>query len=190
MFGMFKRKPPTVKDLLIARAPPWNRVSPVVTTTILSTITDKGLLEAFVMHSMNAGLVARYEALGQDSNPTIIRAQISQILCETGNRAIPTLVKALTAQQMDTAHKAMMLAGDTLEAAIVLAKNQIAAYIGLATIYGLAGKAAEVHKYATLGLSELEKMRRDPASYALRDSAIFPADILDQMEHQLRSLLA
>ena len=142
------------------------------------------------MHSINAGLVARYEALGGDSDPTVIRAQVSQIVCETGNRAIPTLAKALTADQMEEAHKALMLAVDTFEAAIALAKNQIAAYIGLATIYGLVGKTAEAHKHATLGLSELKKTRRDPASRALRDNAIIPANILDQAELQLRTLLA
>lgn len=51
---------PTVKDLLIARAAPWDHVAPVVIKTILAAITDKGLLEAFVMHSMNVGLVAKY----------------------------------------------------------------------------------------------------------------------------------
>jgi hypothetical protein len=56
-----------------------------------------------------------------------------------------------------------MLAGDTFEATIALAKNQIAAYAGLATIYRLVGKEAEAHMYATLGLSNLEKMRKDPA---------------------------
>jgi hypothetical protein len=181
---------PTVKDLLIARAPPWNRVAPVVIKTILAAITDKGLLEAFVLHSMNAGLVARYEALGGDSDPTVIRAQISQILCETGNRAIPTLTKALGAKQMEAATKALMLAGDAFEAAITSAKNQIAAYAGLATIYGLVGKGAEAQKYARLGLSELEKMQQDPASRALRASTILPADIFDQMERQLRACLA
>jgi hypothetical protein len=190
MFGLFKKKPPTVKDLLIARAPPWNGVAPLIIKTILEAITDKGLLEAFVLHSMNAGLVARYEALGGDTDPTVIRAQISQILCETGNRAVPTLAKELAAKKMEAATKTLMLAGDAFEAAIALAKNQIAAYIGLATIYGLVGKAAEAHKYARLGLSELEKTRQDPASQALRESSIFPADILDQMERQLRSYLA
>jgi len=132
--------------------------------------------------------MARYEALGEDS-PTVIRAQISHILCETGNRAIPTLAKALTGKQVEAAQKAMMLAGDTFEAAIALAKNQIAGYIGLATIYSLVGKAAEAQKYARLGLSELGKMRHDPASQALRDSTIFAADIIDQMERQLRTFL-
>jgi hypothetical protein len=182
---------PTVKDLLIERAPPWNRVAPVVIKTILAAITDKGLLEAFVMHSMNAGLVAKYEAIGRDSDPTAIRAQISQILCETGNRAVPTLAKELAAKKMEAATKTLMLAGDAFEAAIALAKNQIAAYAGLATIYGLVGKRAESHEYARLGLAEVEKMRRGPLGQALRDgSAIFPADILDQMERQLRTYLA
>lgn len=185
------RSHPTVKDLLIARAAPWDRVAPVVIKTILAAITDKGLLEAFVMHSMNVGLVARYEALGGDTDPTVIRAQISQILCETGNRAVPTLAKELAAKKMEAATKTLTLAGDAFEAAIALAKNQIAAYIGLATIYGLVGKATEAHKYARLGLAEVEKMRRGPLGQALRDrSAIFPADMLDQTERQLRSYLA
>jgi hypothetical protein len=181
---------PTVKDLLKAREPPWNRVDPAVINAILEAITDKGLLEAFVMHSMNTGLVARYEALGRaESDPTLIRAQISMILCETGNRAIPALANALAEMQWDAGHKAIMLAGDSFEAAIALAKNQIAAYAGLAQIYGLVGKSAELHKYARLGLSELEKMRRDPAASAMRDSSIFPPDILDQAERQLRIYL-
>jgi len=91
------RSSPTVKDLLIAQSPPWNRVAPIVINVILEAITDKGLLEAFVRDSMDAGLVARYEALGrEESDSTIIRAQISQILCEVENQAVPVLPKALT----------------------------------------------------------------------------------------------
>ena len=181
---------PTVRDLLIARAPPWHRVAPVIIEQILDAIKDKGLLEAFVMHSMNANLVARYEALDEHSDPTVLCAQISQILCETRNRAVPTLAKALASSQMEDARKALILAVDTFEAAITLAKKQIPAYAGLATVHGLVGKKAEAHKYARLGLSELEKLRQEPASRALRDSGIFPADILDQMEDQLRTVMA
>ena len=74
---------PSVKDLLIARAPPWDRVAPIVISEIVKAITDKGLLEAFVLQSMNAGLVEKYAALRSDDGP-IIRAQISHILCLTG----------------------------------------------------------------------------------------------------------
>ena len=185
------RSPPTVKDLLVARTPPWNRVSPIVINAILGAITEKGQLEAFVRHSMNAGLVARYEALGREtSDSTVVRAQISQILCETGNRAIPSLAKALAAKQTDAATKALMLAGDTFEAAIALAKNQVAAYAGLAATYGLIGKRAESCNYAECGLAELEKLRRDAGAQALPESTVLPSDILDEAERQLRSHLA
>ena len=166
---------PTVKDLLIARAPPWNRVAPLIIKTILEAITDKGLLEAFVLHSTNAGLVARYEALGGDTDPTVIRTQISQILCDTGNRAVPTLAKELAAKKMEAATKTLMLAGDAFEAAIALAKNQIAAYIGLATIYGLVGKATEAHKYARLGLAEARKC--DVAHWDKRSATAAPSSM-------------
>jgi hypothetical protein len=134
----------TMKDLLLAREPPWRRVSPVVINTIIESVTDKGLLEAFILQSMNVGLVPRYEVLDrEDSDSKIIRARISQILCETGNRAIPSLAKALEANQRDVATKQLALAGDTFEAAIAFSKNQIVAYIGLATIYGMLGKVSE-----------------------------------------------
>ena len=189
--GMTDAPPhPTVKDLLIARAPPWDRIDPVVINAILGAITDKGLLEAFALHSMNAGLLARYEKLGWDeTDTTVIRAQISHILCETGNRAIPSLAEAIEAKRQDAATKALMLARDTFEAAIALAKNQIAAYAGLAAMYGMIGKRQQSHNYARLGFSELQKMKRDPAAQAMRDSTILPADILDQAERQLRNLL-
>jgi hypothetical protein len=46
--------------------------------------------------------------------------------------------------------------------------GRTARWVGRGTLYGLVGKGAEAHKYARPGLSELEKMRQDPASRALR----------------------
>jgi len=179
---------PSVKDLLIARAPPWDRVAPIVISEIVKAITDKGLLEAFVLQSMNAGLVEKYAALRSDDGP-IIRAQISHILCLTGNRAVPALADAIQAGQRDAGMKALALAGDTFEAAIALSPNQTVAYIGLAEIYTLCGKTAEAKKWAKLGLVELEKTRATPAGQAIRYSNVFPADMDDQLERQLRSYL-
>jgi hypothetical protein len=177
----------------MARAPPWNRVAPIVIDTILEAITDKGLLEAFVLRSMDAGLVARYEALGrEDDDPTVIRAQISHILCQTGSRAIVSAAEARKAKQTDAATTALMVAGDTFEAAITLAKNQIAGYIGMAQLYGLVGKSAQSHDWAKRGLVELEEMRHGFAELGIapfQGSDIIPADALDQMEQQLRGYL-
>jgi hypothetical protein len=167
---------------------PWDRIASTVVDAILDGITDKTLLEVFVMTSMKNGLVARYEPLGlEESDPTVIRAQVSQILCQTGNRAIVSLTQALEAKQMDAATKAYGLAHDTFETSIALAKNQIVAYAGRSTAFGLIGKRAECHEYASRGLVELAEMRRlDPPFHM---SAVFPADALDQMERQLRGLL-
>jgi hypothetical protein len=81
--------------------------------------------------------------------------------------------------------------GDTFEAAIALAKNQVAAYAGLAAMYGLIGKRAESRDWARRGLIELEEMRRGPLGQALREgrTTVFPSDMLDQAERQLRSCL-
>jgi hypothetical protein len=185
------RSSPTMKDLLIAQTPPWNRVAPIVINVVLETITDKGLLEAFVIRSMDANLVTRYEALGwEESDSTVIRAQISQILCEAGNRAVPMLAEALAENRKEAALEALKLAGDTFEAAAILAKNQIAAYTGLATIYALLGRRTESLKWARRGLDELEELRRDGAAQAFfQHSTLFPANILDQAEQQLRTFI-
>lgn len=184
--GSDANAPRTMKDLVLAREPPWHRVSPVVINTIIESVTDKGLLEAFILQSMNVGLVPRYEVLGRENHDSkIIRARISEIMCETGNRAIPSLAKALEANQRDVATKQLALAGDTFEAAIAFSKNQIVAYVGLATIYGMLGKNSESRSYAKLGLSELEKMRREPTGQAIRESSVFPADSFEQLERML-----
>jgi|SRR5665213_436917 len=184
-----KAPPPTVRDLLIARSSPWHRVAPIVIDTILDSITDKGLLEAFVLQSMNAGLIVKYEAFYSDTNSEVIRAQICQILCATGNSAIPSLAKTLDSKQMDSAAKALALASDTFEAAIALVQNQIAAYTGLAAVYGLVGKIAESQKYAKLGLLELDKIRANLVAVSLRYRTAFPAGMLDQAEKKLRTYL-
>ena len=99
------------------------------------------------------------------------------------------LSDALQAGQKDVALKAVALAGDTFEAAIALSPNQTVAYIGLAEIFTLCGKTAEAQKWAKLGLVELEKTRSTPAGQAIRYSKVFPVDMLDQLERQLRSYL-
>ena len=172
-----------------AQTRPWDRIAPAVIDAILDGITDKVLLESFVLTSVEKGLVARYEPLGRESSYEVICAQISDILCQFGNREIVSLVKALEAKQLDAAGYIAFSVANAFESAIALAKNQIAGYVGMAALSVLKGDKAECHDYAELGLSELEKMKQDPAAQALRDSTIFPPDILDQAERQLRSYL-
>jgi len=186
---------PTVRSLLIARTPPWNRIAPKVIDAILEGITDKALLEAFVMVSMKHKLVARYEALGWEKSDSVvvIRAQISHVLCQIGNRTMPALAKALEAKQTDAATTAFALVNDTFEPAIALAKNQIVAYAQLSTAWGMLGKRAECHDWAQRGLAELEAMREEIHRLNVPIHKMLggiPADALDQMvEQQLRGYL-
>jgi hypothetical protein len=175
-----------------AHTPPWNRIDSTVTDAILDGITDKTLLEVFVLASMEYGLVARYEPLGGEHEaPTVIRAQVSHILCQTGNPAVLSLAQALEAKQTDVAKKALMVAVDTFEPAIALAKNQIAAYAGMSAVCGLVGKSAESHDWAKRGLLELAEMRAEMRRLNLsgHESIFIHPDGLDQMERQLRSYL-
>jgi hypothetical protein len=181
--------------------PPWDRIASCVMDAILDGITDKVLLEAFVLTSMEHGLVAHYELLGRDnSDPDVIRAQVSQILCVPGNRAMASFVKAMETNDIEAARKAYPLAMNTYEPAIALAKNQIVAYVGIANAYNLVGKRKESHEYAMRGLIELSEMKkafreinaRDKAQLGGPKSAFLPTfiDGLDQMELQLRSLVS
>ncbi|NEU96030.1 hypothetical protein [Bradyrhizobium uaiense] len=172
-----------------ARTPPWNEITPKVIAAILEGISDKVLLEAFVLRSTKTGLVARYKAFNHDDFDTskVIRAGISQILCETGNRAIETLREALAANRIEAAKDACIVAADTFEPAIALAQDQLMAYVGMATLCGLCNKRAECHDYAERGLRQLALARREEA--LLVTNGVIPAGAFDQIERQLRSFL-
>jgi hypothetical protein len=171
-----------------ASTPPWDRVSSPVIDAILDGISDKVTLEAFVIASTEQNLVGSYEHLGMDDrisdDPTTIRAAISGILCQAGSRVIASLMKAFKEKQMDKAGELAALAQNSFEPAITLAKNQISAYMGLAQLYGIAGKRDECRDWAKRGLAELTEMRSVEA--ALQSSTLFPPDMLDQAEQQLR----
>jgi hypothetical protein len=172
-----------------AQTPPWDRVPSSVIDSILDGITDTVMLEAFVQTSMEQNLVPRYESLGRQSTvPDIIRAQVSHILCLTGNQAVALLAKALETNETENASKAYQLAMGAFEPAIALAKNQVVAYAGISTAYGMVSKRSESHDYAKRELAELAEMRRLAPNVDL--NRVFPTEALDQMEQYLRSLLA
>lgn len=170
-----------------AQTPPWDQVPSSVVDSILDGITDKVMLDAFVLTSMEQNLVPRYEALGRQSTPDIIRAQISHILCLAGNQAIALLAKALDMNDTENARKAYQLAMNAFEPAIALAKNQVVAYAGISAAYGMVSKRSESHEYAKRGLAELAEMRLTAPNDLNR---VFTPEALDQMEQHLRSLLA
>jgi hypothetical protein len=172
-----------------AQTPHWDRVPSSVIDSILDGVTDNAMLDAFVLTSMEQNLVPSYESLGRQSTvPAIIRAQVSHILCLTGNRAIGLLARALELNDADGAEKAYQLVMNAFEPAIALAKNQVVAYAGISAAYGMVSRRSESHEYAKRGLAELAEMRRLAPN--VDRNRVFPPESLDQMEQHLRSLLA
>jgi hypothetical protein len=143
---------------------------------------------------MEQGLLARYAVIcGGDNRhePAIIRAQISQILCETANRGLPVLAKAVAGEKRDKIVNALMLCGDCFEAAIAFERTQVGACIGLAQAYAIIGNIVKSHEWAKMGLALLAEVRDYQGSKVIArgESSIFPPNIFDQMGRQLRTYL-
>jgi len=152
----------------------------------------RAVLDVFIMHSVEQGLVARYVILCEGiSYASGIRAGISHILCQTGNRALPELADAVAEGQRDKVVKASMLCGDCFEAAIAFERTQIAGYIGLAHAYAMIGRRDKSDEYAERGLLLLAEVRDTSTAKAIESGAsdIIPPDIHDQMERLLRTCL-
>jgi hypothetical protein len=183
-------QPPSARSLLKARTPPWHKVAPIVIDAIFEALGDTDLFDCFVLSSMENKLVAQFEQLGRDDDDvSVIRAQISGILCQAGFREIAKLEKEVNNKRIDVARKIGFAATNLFEPAIAMSKDQIAGYLGMATIYELLGVQAQCREWAKRGLLELQKTKQSPAGQAMRHSAVFPPDMLDRAEQQLLGYL-
>ncbi len=163
---------PSARSLMKARTPPWHKVAPIVIDAIFEGFAATELFDCFVLSSMEENLVSRYEQLGhEDQNVSVIRAQISGILCQAGFQKIAVLEKEVNT---GSAREIGFAAINLFEPAIAMSKDQIAGYIGMATIYELLGVKAQCHEYAKRGLLELQKNRQSAAGQAMGDSTVFP----------------
>jgi hypothetical protein len=178
---------PSARSLMKARTPPWHKVDPIVIDTIFEALGTTALFDCFVFSSMEENLVSRYAQLGHvDRNVSVIRAQISGILCQAGFQKIAVLEKEVNT---GSAREIGFAAINLFEPAIAMSKDQISGYIGMAAIYELLGVKAQCHEYAKRGLLELQKTRQRTTGQAMRDSAVFSPDMLDQAERQLSGYL-
>ena len=180
-------QPPSARTLVKARIPPWHKIGPTVVDAILEALAATELFDCFVLSSMEENLVCQYENLGhEDRNVSVIRAKISGILCQAGFQKLALLDKEVnTGSTREIGFAAINLFGP----AIVMSKDQIAGYIGMAAIYELLGVKAQCHEYAKRGLLEVQNIRQSAAGQAVRDGAAFPPDMLDQAERELQGYL-
>jgi hypothetical protein len=172
-----------------AHTDPWNRLRSPVVEAVLDGFTDKLMLQKFVLASTDVGLVSSYKRLGRRGlfadAPTVIRAQISQILCLAGNRTLENFLRAIASKNLKAANEAFNLLDDLYELAVALANNP-AALVGLAMTHGALGNREKCHDYAKRGLAYVAELRQ---AGAIVRSTVFPPDMLDQMERQLREFL-
>lgn len=182
-------QPQSARSLMKARTPPWHKVPPIVIDAIFEALDATELFDCFVLSSIENNLVSRYEQLGQELDLLIIRARISDILCQTGFKRIAVLVTEFENNHIEAAKKSGFEATNLFEPAIAFSRNQIIGYLGMSTIYAVFGIKSQCQAYAERGLSELQKIKQSTAGQAIRDSAIFPPDIIDQAERQLRGYL-
>jgi hypothetical protein len=202
MFGLFSRPKPPGKEFSeslsslttreqrnewLTRTPPWDQLAPWVIEAIVDAITDKGLFEAFIVESMGHDLVSKYKMVGQElSDKTLIRARISGVLCQLGNKARVSLAQALQAKAAPEKFVPdAVLAEAMFESAIAMTKRQIEAYEGLSIIYAMSGDRAKCHDYAKRGLAELAEIAR----LNLKTSDLIPPGAFDEMEQRLRQYL-
>jgi hypothetical protein len=187
---MTDEQPPSARSMLKARTPPWDKVAPIVIDAIFEALDATELFDCFVFSSMKNNLMFQYEQFSQeDLYVSMIRAQISRILCQAGFQKIAVLRKELNDKRMESAEIIGFAATNLFEPAIAMSTDQVAGYIGMAAVCELLGGKAQAHDYAKRGLLELQKIRQSAAGQAMRDSTDFPADILDQAELQLRGYL-
>jgi hypothetical protein len=187
---LFGRRRPEAADprtLLETRSPPWHRVTPAVIDAIFEALADPEQLDDFLRASMDKKLVRQYNKLGrQGRNVTLARVQMSTILCRAGFHDITVLGKALKKGRATELNANGPLTVTLFEAAISLSPDQIPAYVGMATVYGLLSIPAKRDEYTRRGLIQLSELRRrEPI---IKDNDI-PADAYDIMERRLRSLL-
>jgi hypothetical protein len=152
-------KRPTFRRLIKGRTPPWNRVPPIVIDPIFEALDDTELFDCFVRASMENKLVTQYEQLGQDDeNVSIVRAQLSDVLCKTGFRQTSKLERELANRQIESARATGLSAMDLFEPSIAMSRDQIVSYIGIAHVYNLLGVKSKSEEYAERGLAELERV--------------------------------
>jgi len=180
-------QPPSARTLVKTRIPPWHKIPPTVADAIFEALAATELFDRFVLSSIEENLVCQYEKLGhEDRNVTVIRAQISEILCQAGFQKLALLDKEInTGSAREIGFAAINLFGP----AIVMSKDQIAGYRGMAAVYELLGVKAQCHEYAKRGLLEVQNVRQNAAGQAMRDGGAFTPDMLDQAERELHGYL-
>lgn len=183
--------PRSIRELLRARTPPWNRVRSFVIDAIFDALDETDLFDCFVRASMEARLLREYENIDTDFQAlSLARARISMILSQAGYRDLDHVASDVKARRIDKARERGRLVADLFDTAIAFSGEQMGGYVGMAALYALLGVRGKSAEYARRGLDELKRIRDSDAGRAISNSAVFPQDMHDVTERQLRAYLS
>jgi hypothetical protein len=175
------------------RTSPWNRIDSKIIDALINKFGNNPMFEVFVVTSKEHNLVLRYEQLNKkDQAEAVICSNIANMLCEVGTHSAKRMIALQGGFQknMKEVRKHYGIVRDTLETAIVLDKNQIAAYTYLSVVLGLIKKFEDGLKYARQGIAVIQEIRKSNVPFHLSDiDVIKNADeTMDDIEKALRQL--
>jgi len=177
---------------------PWDRVKPGVIDAIIEAFSEGETdFEAFVLISMGEKFVERYARLDDAAGTVVIRSQLSQILADYGRDSaaiIGSFVRDPSTVGESTFAHHYQLANIALDCAIILNRDQLAAYVSLTGLYLLLDKPEKAREYAAPGLRVLEEWRAKDVLSAVSKSRLFPdlqtmTTELSEIERMLRFAL-
>ncbi|WP_242395827.1 hypothetical protein [Anaeromyxobacter oryzisoli] len=178
------------------RTRPWHKVPPAVIDAVIAKLdADPLVFEVFVHTSMQQRLVERYEKLDPSHGPlnaTIIAGILSQV-GSTALQAVMTLKQAGRAsdREVDRAVEAGKLAAEAFEVAVLLDRNMIMGYSGLAVILGMMGRHADALQRAKQGIEVIREIRQSgtPFHASSIESVREAPQMLEQSERMLTELI-
>jgi hypothetical protein len=184
---------PLERKVWFSRTRPWNRIDSKIIDALINRFGNNPMFEVFVVTSIEHNLVLRYEQLNKiDQEEAVICSIIATMLCEVGTHSAKKMI-ALHGdfqKNMKEVRKCYGIVRNTLETAIILDENQIAAYAYLSVVLGLIEKFDDGLKYARQGIAKIQEIRKSNVPFHLSDIDVInnACETMDDIEKTLRKL--
>jgi hypothetical protein len=162
------------------RTKPWYKVDEKIIKAVIKKFNGHPMLELFVLFSMENRLIEKYIELNMSNLPhdlphnvmdDLICSQIALKIYPIGSASLKEFISLMdNVQNFQTEYKYhYKQIMDSLELAIMLDKNQVSAYMGLAIVKGAIGRYSEGLSYAMQGINIANKMLDENIPFHLSD---------------------
>lgn len=179
------------------KTPPWNKVDEKIINAIIIKYNGNPMIVVFVVTSMEHNLIpmyCKYNNSEYTDSPNLICSLIAPILYYIGSNSLKQMITLLDDssrnQEKIKLHYSTVM--DSLESCIVLDKNQVSAYYGLAMVKSIFNKSEDVLKYANQGLAVIQKIRGSNVPFHLSEHENIRNSMqaFEEVENHLKQLIA